>query len=274
MKIATRPLLVMVVLAALTATVWAQNASKSAIIGSAHDLTNDSWEAPSATTGSSVSTNLCFFCHITHKTGTSLTSPGYMLWNHTLSTQGSYGTYSSDTFNALLAKGGSTITDLGSNFTSSPTVSNLCLSCHDGTTAIASFYQTGFNLPATGSSIVSKYGAFSTISGGNPFYISDLSRSHPVNFNYTPALASAAGGGLLSPGSYSVHGGGALPLYGGTGLMECSTCHDPHNGTGFVKVATTGSTTGATTTVFPFPRLLLETQATTNESAVCTYCHT
>jgi hypothetical protein len=261
----------MLVVVASTVMVWGQNAHKSAIVGSQHDLTNDSWIASGGTTASSVSTNLCFFCHITHKTGSGIaaTNPGYMLWNHTLSTQGSYGVYSSDKFNDLLNAAGVALpTDLGgSNNVSTPTVSNLCLSCHDGTVSIASFYASGFGLPSSGSSISSTYGNYSTISGGNPFQMTDLSRSHPVNFAYTANLATFAGGGLLSPSSLSsVDGAGALPLYGGAGLMECTTCHDPHNGT-FVKV-TNGT---KSSTVFPFPRVLLANQT---GSGVCTYCHT
>jgi hypothetical protein len=268
-------LLTMIVLAASTAMVWGQgvNAHKSAIIGSAHDLTNDTWIPSGSTTASAVGTNLCFFCHITHKTGSGIaaTNPSYMMWNHTLSTVSTYGVYSSDTFNALLTNAGVALpTELGSsNNVTAPTVSNLCLSCHDGTVSIASFYAGGFGLPSTGSSISSSYGAYSQFTSGNPFLMTDLSRSHPVNFAYTPALATAAGGGLLSPGIYSVDGGGALPLYGnGAGMMECTTCHDPHNGT-FAKITPVGGTKA--NTVFPFPRLLLGTQT---GSGVCTYCHT
>ncbi len=277
MKTLRRLLLAMVVLAASAAMVWAQNAHKSAIIGSAHDLTTYYW---AGATTPNVTTNLCFFCHITHKTGagTITTAPGYLLWNHTLSgvtggSTGTYGVYSSDTFNALLQASSGAITDLSaSNNVNTPTVSNLCLSCHDGTVAIASFYQTGFNLPANGSTWGNTHGTSTDMYSG--FELQDLTRSHPVNFNYTTAMAAAAGGGLLAPATpTSVDGYGGVPLYGGNSLMECTTCHDPHNGT-FVTVAKTGTTTGATTTVFPFPRLTLANQAAGGQSAICTYCHT
>jgi len=276
MKNLRRILVATLVLAAFTATVWAQNAHKSAIVGSAHDLTTYTWTASGGTTASSIATNLCFFCHITHKTatmgstGTSASSPGYMAWNHTLSSQASYGVYSSDTFNALLSASGATITDLGSsNNTSTPTVSNLCLSCHDGTVALANFYNPSLGLPSLNSDWYNGHG---TLPGSTSMYsgmqVTDLTKSHPVNFTYTAALATAAGGTILSPSSLtSVDGAGAVPLYGGTGLMECTTCHDPHNGT-FLKV-TNGTTT---TTVFPFPRAFLASQ--TGSGGFCAYCHT
>jgi hypothetical protein len=257
----------MLVLGALTATAWA-NAPKSAIIGSAHDLTTYLWAGATTT----ITTNTCLFCHIVHKTATNSASgltasqtPGYMLWNHTLSAATTYGYYSSDTFNALLTAASGTISDLGSNnnFTST-TVSNLCLSCHDGSVAIASFYEGGFGLPANGSTWNNGHGASTYMYTG--FELTDLSKTHPVHFTYTAALATAAGGGLLSPASTtSVDGNAQVPLYGGAGYMECTTCHDPHNGV-FLKV-TNGTTTS---TIFPFPRTLLASQGAT----FCTYCHT
>jgi len=269
------------ILAVFTTVGWAQtNAHKSAIVNSAHDLsstnTGYSWSAASSTLagGSAVITNLCYFCHITHKAGTPAsvaTQPGYMLWNHTISSVTSYGYYGSDTFNALLTAGGGTINDLGNtNSITSLTVSNLCLSCHDGSIAIASFYETTGGLPAAGSYLNNAYGSFTNISGGNPFQITDLSKSHPVNFTYTSGVATAAGGQLLSPAIGSVDGNGALPLYGASGtIMQCTTCHDPHNGT-FLTVTEPGAT--RPTTVFPFPRLFLSSY--TGTGGFCCYCHT
>jgi len=267
MRTLRRLLLAMLVLAAVTATVWAKSA-KSAIVGSPHDLTADTWSATSTGTAAGVTTNLCFFCHITHKTatnskGTGTTAslaPGYLLWNHTLSSTGSYGVYSSDTFNALLtAAGASPPADLGSsNNITSPAVSNLCLSCHDGTVAIGNFYEQGFGLPAQNSYWNNGHGNSLTMYTG--MQISDLTKSHPVHFQYTAALATAAS--ITSPANAnSVDGNGEVPLYGNAYYMECSTCHDPHNGVTVVS----GSP-------FPFARSLLWSY--TGSGGFCTYCHT
>jgi len=269
MRTLQRILLATALLVAVTATGWAQNASKKLIVGSQHDLTTFTYTS-SGGTAETIATNLCYFCHIMHKTSTgTLTgiSPGYLLWNHTMSTVGSYGVYSSDTFNQRLSTAGGTIADLGStNSVNTPTVSNLCLSCHDGTIALASFYQVTAGLPSNGSTLTNKYGTFTDMP--SVFQLSDLSRSHPVNFPYTAALATASGGTLLSPGTNSVDGTGYLPLYGlaGANLMECTTCHDPHNGTALT--VTNGTTTS---TIFPFPRLLLYNYS--GAGNFCDYCH-
>jgi hypothetical protein len=265
MRILRTVLLAMLVLAAVSATARAQ--SKANIVGSPHDLTTDTWSATSSGTASAVTTNLCFFCHITHKTATNITTgnaasatPGYLLWNHTLSSTTSYGVYSSETFNAALAAAGQNPpTDLGTNNNiTSPTVSNLCLSCHDGTVAIGSFYEGGFGLPANGSYWNNGHGNSSTMWTG--MQISDLTKQHPVHFQYTAALASVAN--MTSPASAnSVDGSGKVPLYGGAYYMECSTCHDPHNGTTAVR----GS-------LFPFARSALAGYSGTG--SFCNYCHT
>jgi hypothetical protein len=266
----TRTILpLMVVLGLVTAVGWAQNASKTAIVKSPHDLTNDTWNA--GTGDAAVTTNLCFFCHITHKTVTSSSgiiggtvgstnpAPGYLLWNHQISATTSYGVYSSDSFQNLLTQTGSAgPTDLGAgNTLSTLTVSNLCLSCHDGTVAIGSFYEGGMGLPANGSQWNNGHGDSTNMYSG--MEISDLSKSHPVHFPYTATLASA--GTLKIPASVnSVDGNGAVPLYGGGGNLECSTCHDPHNGATAVKGTT-----------FPFARSYLYNY--TGTGGFCTYCH-
>jgi len=267
----------MLVLVAITATGWAQNnASKASILGSPHDFTSSTYQFTGTAAGSTAAqavTNTCFFCHIIHKTNTNRSgvattetlAPGYMLWNHQLSSQATYGVYSSDTFNAALtAAGVAAPTDLGArNNLGSPTVSNLCLSCHDGTIAIAQFYEGGFGLPANGSYWYNGHG---TLPGSTTMYtgmqIDDLTKTHPVHFQYTPALATAAQ--LKTPASngLSVDGNGAVPLYGGSGYMECTTCHDPHNGATIVSG-----------TVFPFARLALQNAENAASGGYCTYCH-
>jgi len=279
MRILKGVVLAMLVLVVASATGWAQyNANKASMVGSPHDLTSDTWTAgPTGTTDSAVTTNLCFFCHIIHKTNTNSSgigtgeslAPGYMLWNHQLSSTGSYGVYSSDTFNNVLNQSGvSAPTDLGTNNASfsTLTVSNLCLSCHDGSVAIGSFYEQGFGLPAQGSLWYNGHG---TAPGGSTMYtgmqIDDLSKSHPVNFVYNSALATAAN--LTQPANLrSVDGYGAVPLFsngsGSLGYLQCATCHDPHNGATITKG-----------TAVPFARLALQNAEAKTTGGYCTYCH-
>jgi hypothetical protein len=189
------PLVVIVLVVAVNAQ--AQLLPKSNIVNSAHDL-RSVFMTPAY--------SLCNYCHIIHKTGPSPVGPGPYLWNHTLSSVASYGVYSSPFFDQLKTD----IADLGGQTTES----NLCLSCHDGTVAIDSFY-----MPVTSSSGTT----FMPIAA----VIKDLTKTHPVNFTYNAALATAAG--LLVPNSTtSVDAAGSIPLFGGK--MQCNTCHDPHNG--------------------------------------------
>jgi hypothetical protein len=178
---------------------------------------------------------LCNFCHIAHKT-TAVTYPanvGPYLWNHTLSTVTTYGVYSSTTFNSYSTD----IADLGPlNTSTNITVSNLCLSCHDGTVAVDSWYEP----------VLSTSG---TMFMPNTATLKDLTGTHPVNFTYNSALATAAN--LLVPAnSNSVDGKGEIPLF--AGKMQCVTCHDPHNGASHIFEQN-------------FP--------TQTSGTFCTYCH-
>lgn len=211
-----------VLVVAVTTTMGFAKVGKSAIVGGPHDLRTE-------LSGGSYA--LCNYCHIAHKFS-NVTAPataGPLLWNHTLSSKTTYGVYTSTTFSGY----NTDITDLGSVAT--PTVSNLCLSCHDGTIAIDSWYSA---VRATQNSVFMP----------TDRTVTDLTQQHPVNFTYNAALANAAG--LLVPASTtSVDGAGEIPLF--EGKMQCATCHDPHNASGIMTQA--------------FP--------TQVSGTFCTYCH-
>ena len=119
--------------------------SKTALVGSQHDLT--------ATGGGPVKSavgDTCIFCHAPHNVIPNVTP----LWDHTLSSQ-SYTTYSSSTYGS-----GAQTPAAGS--------SKLCLSCHDGTVAVGMTVAQG--LITTSGSMAAE-----DILGA------DLSRSHPVS---------------------------------------------------------------------------------------------
>jgi hypothetical protein len=259
----------MLLLVATAVTIWAE-APKANIVGSPHDFTSSTYTFTGTAAGATAApaaTNLCFFCHIVHKTatnssGTATTAslaPGRWLWNHTLSSTASYGVYSSATFNAVLTAAGVALpTDLGTqNNMNNFSAANLCLSCHDGTVAISSFYEGGFSLPANGSSWNNGHGSSTTMYTG--MELTDLTKTHPVNFQYSPAVASIAS--LTSPASpNSVDAAGDVPLYGNNYIMQCTTCHDPHNGV----TAVHGS-------LFPYSRATFQNY--TGSGGFCIYCH-
>ena len=94
-----------------------------------------------ATIYSSDQTEICIFCHTPHD---AIKNNNIPLWNHTLSTTASYGVYTSPTYEATDAArcGWATVA-------ATAAVSNLCLSCHDGTVAINSFNNPSNLNPTT-----------------------------------------------------------------------------------------------------------------------------
>ncbi|MBL4890185.1 MAG: cytochrome C [Candidatus Lindowbacteria bacterium] len=165
------------------------------IAGSAHDFSTENWN----NTG-----QICKVCHTPHNAVTGLQAP---LWNHQVTTQ-TFKMYSasvSPSFNATT--------------TQPDGASKLCLSCHDGVTKV-----DNFNGRTNGTQTLS----------GSENLGTDLSNDHPISFTYDTALATADGG-LFDPSTTAsgLAGGGMITadlLL--ANKMQCSTCHDVHNGSG------------------------------------------
>ncbi len=167
------------------------------IAGTAHDFSGKAW-AP-------MDNKMCGVCHTTHN---AMNVPSAPLWTHQVTSVGSYTLYSSPTFDP---HGGTTITNPGAS-------SKLCLSCHDGTVALENFGGI-----TTGTTYITPPYRIGGVTG------SDLSREHPISFDYTDALA-AIDGGLNPPTTTSSGLGGTISenmLF--AGKMECASCHDVHN---------------------------------------------
>ncbi|HLG18028.1 MAG TPA: cytochrome c3 family protein [Blastocatellia bacterium] len=232
-------LLVLVFVFALGGYAYAQytgDGSKSAIVGTNHDLRSEF----------SGATAVCEFCHAPHKlSNPTITAP--LLWNVQVKT-GSYGTYSSSTLDATDVRNPAS----ASSANSAAFMSLLCLSCHDGTVTEAAFYNRE-GLGGSGSFSPPNIGEQST---------AGLTNDHPVDFTYSAALATADGG-LATPTEgtgvrvpYVGSGANSLPLFkdastDASGRLECATCHNPHNNAND-----------------PFLR------RSNGASALCTSCHT
>jgi predicted CXXCH cytochrome family protein len=201
--------LVLLALGVAAAMWFAQSAAAQAytpgsgLAGSPHDITT----AGDGGTGVGVTPDgkICIACHTPHN-GTSTLAP---LWNHAAG-GGGHTPYTSGTIDAgdLGAPGG---------------VSLMCLSCHDGSTAIDSFGST------TGTVLIV----------GNALLDTDLQDDHPVSFTYNAGLASSDGGLNDPTGTSSgLPAGGNIDddmLFGaGNDQMECSSCHEVHNETNTV----------------------------------------
>jgi len=232
------------------------------IVGSDHDL------SPSGG-GYQVQggfTEICFFCHVPHPPAAS-TANTPPLWNHTLSAVASYGVYSSPTFNTLTTN----IMDLGigtGGAAANPgaaVVSNLCLSCHDGTIGMNTVINTSGTTYTQNASLKSVHSG-TVYPAGSPVYIYSglqvgttpatvgLRDDHPINFTYDSTLTAqvvnlvtptAIGSATYTTGVVS--GGVTLPLFTYTGgmanSMQCSTCHEVHDPTNtpFLRMANTES---------------------------------
>ena len=194
----------------------------ASIVNTKHNLSTSG-------TGSVVSTDeteICIFCHTPHQ---SIKNDNIPIWNHTLSSEASYGVYTSPTFD-----GSASIQDLGGTDATTAAVSNLCLSCHDGTVAINSLNNPsnalGSNptMNGTGSGGVMPAGASNL---GN-----DLTDDHPVNFVFDAALYTADPS-LNDPATLT----GGVRLF--NGYVQCASCHDPHESVNptFLRVDNSGS---------------------------------
>ncbi len=140
-------------------------------------------------------TRICIFCHTPHNA-----NPRSPLWNKNIEgvNYSLYPPYASSTMHATI--GGPT------------GATRLCLSCHDGTIALGEVLQPSKKIAMT---------IAGGIPAGSSSYIgTSLVNHHPVSFSYYDAAAANA---QLFPG---------LPsglLFYGNGVMQCTTCHDPHD---------------------------------------------
>jgi len=213
-------LIMLATLAVALVPFTARAAPGTGIGGTAHDFANISTPA----------TGACTFCHTPHKAQSTA-----LLWNHKLSTNNfswdetattagtTYPTFAGDTYNGPTAK---------------------CLSCHDGSVAIGDIGW--WNGGAPGAPLLN-----STLGAGDPHNIGlggDMSGNHPVampipfgNAVSTYNAVSTGAGIVLAewvadPQTTGIRlfndNGGSISagaVAGSTGI-ECSSCHDPHNG--------------------------------------------
>lgn len=154
------------------------------ITGTAHDFKTQTWNPGG---------QICIVCHTPHNALSTLVP----LWNHATTATAAFTLYTSTTLNAA---------DVGQP----AGATKACLSCHDGTVALANFGgATGGTTFVTGSANLG----------------TNLSNDHPVSFTYDGPLASADGG-LVAPASASLVVAG-IPLYGAK--VECASCHNVHS---------------------------------------------
>ncbi len=205
---------------------WSHSpAHPASIINSKHNLS-----VGSATTGpkASAENQVCVFCHTPHKTGENIP-----LWNKTQTAQ-VFTFYSSNYVNNYL---GMTAPAMGAL---AGTRTKLCLSCHDGVTALGGVYNLN-NSPGT----IAITGSLSAASNLGV----DLSNDHPVLYDVKPGAGPPTAPGT-NPEIQLPPGGDKVKVYGATNRVECTSCHDPHDN--------------------QFTKFLVKSNA---GAALCTTCH-
>ena len=184
------------------------------ITGSHHDFTTTSKAAYNSTG------EVCIVCHAPHGTD----RVAVPLWNHNTTAQ-TFTTYSGYKF----------VNYTGAVAPDPDGASKLCLSCHDGVSAINQFggkYQGPGGAPLT-------LGVHASMLG------TDLSNDHPVSFVYNTALSLATNGGVKDPAIANTSLGGtiATDLLDKDGKVQCPSCHEVHDQTifRFGKISNAGS---------------------------------
>lgn len=144
---------------------------------------------------------VCLPCHTPHNA--LLSGEDNVLWNHA-ETGESFDMYSSS---AGQPQG----------------PSKMCLSCHDGVTAIDNYGGNG----GTGIQI-----------SGSAALGSDLSNDHPIGIEYPTARPAEYNDPATFAPGINFGPGVRLVTLGGADRVECTSCHEPHNNglTSFLRV--------------------------------------
>ena len=246
------------------------------IKGSPHDL---------ATMNAADNGELCIYCHTPHAGNTIGFVP---IWNK-VANNTTFTMYGA----AAASTAGETIAGTATDATpASPSLA--CLSCHDGVSSIDSIV----NAPGSGLGNLSAGTAaldMETMTATSSWLLSttsnltnDLAKTHPISIVYggtgTGIEAASDSPASLRPSTASlaavmtdIGDANTAWVVGGTGTVgdllrntrvECSSCHDPHNGygsSGTLDLYGTGGT--ARTTEVNFLR------HTNKGSALCLGCH-
>ena len=172
---------------------------------------------------------ICIFCHTPHSA-----TPDSPLWSRPDPATSSFPIYG----NPLVIAG-----SLGNNPATQRShsqyntaalypngASRMCLSCHDGVTAIGLLNDSTTINMLGGTNLVS-YNSTSPA-------IINLSTSHPISFVYDSLVladlvgfTTGLGSEKYGAGSYVLPDGTVDTPLDGQSRMQCTTCHDPHDDT-------------------------------------------
>jgi len=225
------PLLLLLLVLCSSSPVWAfglRDAGGNST-GNLHDFSKTNGNLVSAVSD----TRVCVFCHTPHSA-----SAESVLWNRGFpATFGSFPMYAGNPGGVAIRDdtGSGSINErsgygLAGEYPNG--ASRMCLSCHDGATALNNVITGGF-IAMTYFSIDD----YINNGSGNAGLNVDLSVSHPVSFKYDGTLPGdidawhqAKNGGAGDGLRYQATTDPEVPL-DRQGRMQCTTCHDPHDDT-------------------------------------------
>lgn len=205
---------------------------------------------------------ICIFCHTPHNA-----SPATALWGRKPTVTSSFGHYTSNTL--VIQTLGAT-----SGYNEPTGSSRLCLSCHDGATALGAvlngpeivFDAAKQTIAARNSP--AEYNVFNPNQGANDA----TQHHHPISFKYDAAVKSA----INIPKAATPY---KFPWEGApydvpqvkldrNGYMQCTTCHNPHQ-----DMSGTGSSSPDANTDTPFWVLGTDKNSRNLHDTVCLACH-
>jgi len=242
MRYVFKTLLLPTLIVAVCMTSSNAHAVAGKVAGGKHDFssagTSSQYKASVGVLGSQV----CIYCHTPHNAGQTR-----LLWNKAANGNVNFRLYtSSESLSETTKKHSS----LDAN---SPSL--LCLSCHDGKTAMNVLHAGGQGNTANGSLAnigppLSGYPSTSKLAFGttgkvmtNVYDIltetwtgaalggptgDDLTNDHPIGFSYTGAQTDLGDAKLHSETLVNTNSANRIRFFGSTKKVECSTCHDPH----------------------------------------------
>jgi hypothetical protein len=175
---------------------------------------------------------VCVYCHTPHNARTDLVyNP---LWNHESTTQNFVPYFGTDQDGRALGLPPTTLNAQIDTATFMDGPSRLCMSCHDGATAVDSYGNINGNVtpdnPGTDGGIniagASAYDPLTDTTGGS------LMNDHPIGFNYSEVSAIDPKIRDKEEGLSNSYGNKIQRisdvLFKGD-FFTCSTCHDVHN---------------------------------------------
>jgi len=280
-----RMALFLVTMAACILSAITARADKGNIAYSVHNLSNfvpSDLKNMSRYIKSNSQGQICIFCHTPHNG-----NPPTALWNKVMPTQ-SYNMYTTSI----------TLSTTARKVAIPSQESLLCLSCHDGRTAINVVHNAGSdtNVQTHNADIVIdiggtfddntnplKYGyALGGLGFGNygpnlgkigtgattaeSYYGGNLTDDHPISFSYSDAWNEKKNK-LNDVATVAAKSGGRVRFFGPKARLECSTCHDPHVNYGADRMGNKWTVGDAHPELRPF--LVMDNST----SQLCLSCH-